>query len=660
MKNFPAPGFGFAVISVGLVFSFLVLNDLTAQVPKIPETVLKIAEDLAADDSDPELISDFAIRLGELSEEPVRINSGNEEEISRLFFLSDFQVKALADYVRTTGKILSIFEIQNIPGFDRETARMMSSFITLDFREQDHSDSLPGKSTFLTNFSFTGNQDSTYIGSPVKILTRYKFLRGPVAAGFTAEKDQGELFFSGKPPSPDFLSGYISFRGTGVIKRIIVGDFSARFGQGIMINTGFPSFFSLSSQTRIASGNEIRNYTSTDENNFFRGAGVMLSSGKTDISLFFSENKIDATTGPDGISSFYTTGLHNDSLSIMKKDAVKITTVGAEITLNLEKIRFGAACSGDALSLPVKKDLSDPEKVFAFSGDRNYLSSVFYDAIFEKLLLCGEASLDRGRYLAFTQGLSWRVSDRLSLSGFYIDFKPGFFSLHGRSPLGGSSVQNEKAYRASFYFEAAKYLFISGGAQQEYFPWLKYRCSSPSRGDRSELSIKFNPSASISLDATYSSRYSETNSPGEVNGIPQLSGNRTQTIRLATRYSPTDNLAFTTRFNFVKAEPSANTGMLLLEDASVRMRKMPVSFWVRYCIFNSTGWDSRLYAYENDLLYSYSIPALSGIGMRNYFIVRWDPGHFADLRFKYGVTSIWDGMKYQNKEEFKIQVKITF
>ncbi|MBE0666179.1 MAG: hypothetical protein IH593_00750, partial [Bacteroidales bacterium] len=48
--------------------------------------------------------------LAELTVQPVMINSGDEEEISRLFFLTDFQVKVLADYVIKSGSIVSVYE----------------------------------------------------------------------------------------------------------------------------------------------------------------------------------------------------------------------------------------------------------------------------------------------------------------------------------------------------------------------------------------------------------------------------------------------------------------------------------------------------------------------------------------------------------------------
>ena len=42
----------------------------------------------------------------------------------------------------------------------------------------------------------------------------------------------------------------------------------------------------------------------------------------------------------------------------------------------------------------------------------------------------------------------------------------------------------------------------------------------------------------------------------------------------------------------------------------------------RLAWFDTDGYNSRLYAYENDLLYSFSIPALYGKGIRSYLNFR--------------------------------------
>ncbi len=62
------------------------------QEDKIPGVITEIAEELSEYNTDADAAGEYALRLFELSEKPVRINTADEQELSRLFFLTDFQV----------------------------------------------------------------------------------------------------------------------------------------------------------------------------------------------------------------------------------------------------------------------------------------------------------------------------------------------------------------------------------------------------------------------------------------------------------------------------------------------------------------------------------------------------------------------------------------
>jgi len=101
--------------------------------------------------------------------------------------------------------------------------------------------------------------------------------------------------------------------------------------------------------------------------------------------------------------------------------------------------------------------------------------------------------------------------------------------------------------------------------------------------------------------------------------------------------------------------------MLLLQDIYYRFDSFPVTLWFRYCLFSTDSWDSRLYTYENDILYSFSIPALSGEGSRSYLMAKLDIAHFGEIRIKYGFTGInkINGIESFN-DELKLQFRVWF
>ncbi len=648
-----------------LILSLAIPSRIYCQENVIPEVIKDIAEELADSESEPESASVYTDRLYELAENPVNLNSASADEISRLFFLTDFQVKALSDYIHTSGRIYSYNELAIIPGFDKATMELMIPFCTLSGKDITAADSSRWSNLLITNLSVRpGQPDATSLGSAWKILTKYKFTAGKFSGGVIMEKDPGEKFFSPGTIYPDFLSANLSYSGKGIIRKVIAGDYSIRFGQGTNINTGLSKNLSLTSQGYMSAVNEIKPYTSTDENISFKGVAAGLSINKMEITLFYSGKKIDATLGSssgdsiDYIENLYKSGIHNTLSTLQRKDAVSETVYGINLKYNLRNITLGIAWSENRFSLPLISTDSEPEKVFSFSGESNDVWSVYYNSLIKKILFYGEISANDLNKFAIIQGVTMRPGDRLTVNFLYRGYKPGYVSFHGEGQGSGSAGSNGNGILGNFTFEAARHLFISGGFDIQHYPWLKYRCSSPSWGVRREVRIKYIYSDKLVFDALYSYRFSMADSQA-VNRIPELRQTTARSLKLAVRYTATENLTLGTRMDYKIVDPQGSKGMLLLEDVNFRIRSLPVSLWVRYCLFSTDDYDARLYTWENDLLYSYSIPALSGIGSRIYFMAAWKVTRNAEFRFRYSITSKQaDPEVITDTQEFRMQLKI--
>jgi len=634
------------------------------QETKLSESIISIAEDLASDETDPESVSLYIEKLYDIYENPVNINSADKDEIARLFFLSDFQVKVLVDYVNTSGKIISVYEIANLPGFDKETASMLNIFIRLDENIEKEEYKSRWRNTFMTNVIWKpADNDTSWIGSDARILAKYKFNAGGFSGGVLAEKDQGEKLLNGNPPLPDLLSGHIAWNGKGIIRRMIIGDYSARFGQGSNINTTMRTGLSLHSPGYMAAKSEIRPYTSTDENNFFRGAAAELAFKKLSLSLFYSRNSIDASLSasansePETVTSFYTTGLHNTISSLKKKDALTDLNYGMNFSYNLKNFRTGATWSEEQLSLPVTRNNNDPGKIYDFAGIRNSIYTLYYNALVNRILLFGELSANESFKYSAIQGVTLRPSDRLIVNLLYRNNEDGFFSMHGKTPGSSSTSGGSNALLGNFTFEAAKYLFISAGCDFQKFSWLKYRTSSPSYTNRREIRLKYSRSEKLVFEGAYYLNLS-TSDNDKITGIPGLEETITRTFTGSFRYSFAGNLTLGTKLCRKTAYPSESKGSLLLQDVNYRFTRIPVTVWLRYCVFNTDNWDTRIYTYENDLLYSFSIPALYGSGSKNYIMISWKISDSAEIRFKYGILSKQVTGNETLNEEFRFQIRV--
>jgi hypothetical protein len=74
-------------------------------------------------------------------------------------------------------------------------------------------------------------------------------------------------------------------------------------------------------------------------------------------------------------------------------------------------------------------------------------------------------------------------------------------------------------------------------------------------------------------------------------------------------------------------------GWMLYQDLQYSFDGFPLELDFRYAIFNTDSYKTRIYAYEHDLLYAFSIPAYYSKGFRTYLTAHYNKKNF-DVWFK--------------------------
>ena len=74
--------------------------------------------------------------------------------------------------------------------------------------------------------------------------------------------------------------------------------------------------------------------------------------------------------------------------------------------------------------------------------------------------------------------------------------------------------------------------------------------------------------------------------------------------------------------NMVKTD-EWNYGVSLLQDVEYHVPTLPIVLQMRAQAFDAREWNNRIYAYENDVLYAYSIPNVYGLGGRFWLNARY-------------------------------------
>lgn len=276
----------------------------------IEETLENITE---IEESDIDF-TEFVEILEKLKNNPINLNKTNAEELKQLPFLTDIQINHLLTHIKKNGKLVAIYELQAIEGFDQKTIDNILPYVevTTDTKKRQitfndifanskhqlfvrYAQILQEQKGYsdISDEEYALKPNSRYLGNPMKIYSRYRFTYyNNLSVGVTAEKDPGEQFFQGTQPNGfDFYSAHLWMRDISIFKTLAIGDYNLYFGQGLALWTGLGFGKSSDVGTIKKNGRGIMPYTSVEENNFLRGGAASFQIGKFELYGFYSKKR---------------------------------------------------------------------------------------------------------------------------------------------------------------------------------------------------------------------------------------------------------------------------------------------------------------------------------------------------------------------------------
>ena len=222
-------------------------------------------------------------------------------------------------------------------------------------------------------------------------------------------------------------------------------------------------------------------------------------------------------------------------------------------------------------------------------------------------------------------GINAYPSDRLSLTLAYHNFSPGYQVLYASPFREASSVNNEQGlYFGTKMLVSQKFTF-SAYADFFRFPWLKYQINAPSTGKSflAQLDMVATSQLNMYFRVRYTQREENFSAPDLY--TPVLADKSLTDFRYALAYMPNASLTLKSRIEYVKyaKQDDREQGFLIYQDFIYRFRKFPLLLNFRYALFDTDGWNSRIYAYESDVLYAFTIPPYYDKGQRLYLLVHY-------------------------------------
>lgn len=204
------------------------------------------------------------------------------------------------------------------------------------------------------------------------------------------------------------------------------------------------------------------------------------------------------------------------------------------------------------------------------------------------------------------------------------------------------------------------------------FPWLRYRVDAPSNGSDYLVQLTYKPNRQLEIYTRYHAESKAINAnPGSLPLSPILQQPRKSwRTQVSCRINRNITLRNRTEITwFDKNGSLPEQGFLIFFDLLYKPTLKPFSGNLRLQYFESDGYNSRLYAYENDVLYSFSIPVFYNKGYRYYINLNYDLTEKLTLWLRWAQTiyrdktligSGLDEIQALHKSELKVQALYKF
>ena len=596
---------------------------------------------------------------------PFSINTVLREELESLQLLSPVQCNHFFEYRRLLGDFLSIYELQSIPGWDLETIKNIVPYLTIEtpFRMSGNVVSSLGKGSHGLLVRTGGSLETLRYsrwrtlpgdqGNPLRTLLRYQYLSAPfLEIGFTGEKDAGERLFN--PKGFDFNSLHLFARKLGKIKAFALGDYTVSMGQGLIQWQGMAFHKSVAIAQIKRQGPVLAPYRSSGEFGFQRGAGVTLSLGKWEWSLFGSVKPLDArleadtASGQQIIRSFLSSGYHASSGELLTRHNVSATSVGLVLVRKGSRGSMGLNVMGYNFSNEIKRE-EVPYRLFAFQGKKWVSISIDYSCGWKSIHYFGEIALDLNRNAAAVSGLLWSPDPKMDLTLLGRKLASGYQSLYGNAFTENSLPGNENGFFAGTTFRPAYKWEINAYFDLFRFPWLRYRVDHPGEGSDFLIQVTYKPSRNAEVYGRFKSEKKSLNKSGTEVAFHEVTCTLKRQFRLQVEQRLSRQLENRARVELLWMKDSLDArsipGYLLYAETRY-LFSSGGSLGGRMQYFETEGYGSRIYAFENDLPYGYSVPAFYEKGLRFYFTLHKDfylkgklkPFQKIQCWFKYGRT----------------------
>lgn len=566
-------------------------------------------------------------RLDELRQHPIPINEAQLEDLLQVPILDAIEAFMILEHRRKFGPFLSVYDLLSIEGLPAGKVKLLAKVLhcappvrrgwkqAQPWRGGQHVLVLRGSGITEPLSGLQGHQP-TYPGLPAAMFGRYRYvLRNRLSIGITAENDVGEPY---RGVGPDFISGHVAFSGQKTIKTLVVGDFHANFGQGLVLFT-FPAmgkgaeFNGLMRQER-----PIAAFTGRNEFYFLRGAAATLQHQSWELTVLGSTRKLDARIGSDDESfQLIEDGLHRTPDELLRKGAY--TWNVAALRLNKthgHHLQWGVSAAANhgsgqinAGNLAYQRYRNLPQQWINTGVDVRWRM--------RKSVLFGELAYSSNGGMSGLAGMTYKPASHWTLSALYRHLGLEYKALMTH-PFSHSGHPGESGLFLSLQGELSSQWMIVAFVDHYQYQWLTYRTDVPWWGRDWMIQPVWSPTPGTKVYFRYRYTQGMDNEPGTSAGVPAPSTRTNHGFRVHVAGTWQGPWTYATRaeVNLFNNPTGQSTGWMIFQDIQWKQGRWQVAG--RLALVQAPSFNNRMFAYERDVPLMFTVPAYFGEGVRGY------------------------------------------
>ncbi|GJM60341.1 hypothetical protein [Persicobacter diffluens] len=579
--------------------------------------------------------------LEALLHEPLMVNQ-QPVDLSGLFWLDDFQQRALANYLEHFSPVFEPYELQYLQGWDQSLAKLTAPFLDFSFRKKSKPKGRRQQYLLLgfhRAFLWPSAQQEDYLGTNAWRNLRFRESRGRVQMGFNARLQAGEAWVFNPRSNQygaDFYSGYLKYAwGSG---QLIVGDFQLQAGLGLVYHQGF---FSGKGTDPLLAFNRmntrLKAISGSFSAQFFRGFALSQRKGPHQWKAFYSQRYQDFRLENGQISTAYASGYHRNEAELLWRHNVLDRNAGILYTYANKENGLYAGANG-LWKLPYQ--LRESGRMVGghqvvFGGYADYTRGIHRMAIASSMNSLDGLGLNALWMAALSKRYRTGLYYRHYGSSYQEGTGQGFSETGARRGEQGLYWANRlyltDKWRLDFYFDQ---FFIRAG---------QYRISKSFKGYEHLAGLSYRPNR----QQQWSFRFKMESKAQDLReeDVRYLSLQEVKKLNMAVIHNASWNEKWSTQSRLHCSNAGQEWGILWVQDVKYRLEKW--RFFGRLAIFDIEDWNSRQYVYEQNVRFQFSSPVFYRSGFRTVGMVQWVP----HPNFTFWLHQVWEHYPLEKVEE---------